>query len=312
MRRLALALATVLFLVGALFFACAGPRTDSPANLRLSLDDLVDASGDSSSSHDPRIRFAVAAVLSPRQTLDSYEAFRLYLEKHLGKRVEFIQNRTYAETNALVRSGDVTLALVCSGAYVAGRREFGMEALAVPVVNGERTYRSLLIVPAGSTAQTWEDLRHKTFAYTDPLSNTGRLVPAYVISQKGEAAESYFKDFIFTYAHDRSIRAVADGLVDGAAVDSLVYEWMARDSPFLTAKTRVIWESSPFGINPFVVNPNIDPAVRRELLSLLLGMNNDEEGRSVLAQLGIDGFSLPDPGAYEGIVTMMAVTKGAP
>jgi len=42
------------------------------------------------------------------------------------------------------------------------------------------------------------------------------------------------------YSHDKSIRAVADGIVDGAAVDSLIYDLtMAQDASIL-GKIKVI------------------------------------------------------------------------
>ncbi|MBI2868089.1 MAG: phosphate/phosphite/phosphonate ABC transporter substrate-binding protein [Chloroflexi bacterium] len=254
------------------------------------------------------LKFAVAAVLSPRATLENYESLASYLGKRLGRPIEIVQGKSYAETNALVRSGEATFALVCSGAFVVGRRDFGMQPLVVPVVNGATTYQSYLIVPTSSTVRTWEDLRHKTFAFTDPLSNSGRLVPVYVLSQMGEASEKFFKDFIFTYAHDRSIRAVAEGWVDGAAVDSLVYDYMVRTDPLIVAKTKVVWRSPPYGINPIIVHPNIDTTLRRDLASAFLGMRSDPEGQKVLARLGIDSFASPDPGAYDDIERMIRAT----
>ncbi len=63
--------------------------------------------------------------------------------------MELVLRRTYAEINDLVESGYVDVAFVCTSAYVAGHDKFGMELLVAPQVNGETTYYSLLIVPAG-------------------------------------------------------------------------------------------------------------------------------------------------------------------
>lgn len=280
-----------------------------PADATLALSQL--ASETESPSYRPdssRLRFAVAPVLSPRATLENYEALAVYLGERLGRPVELVQGKSYAEINALVRAGDVSFALVCSGAYVQGRREFGMQALVVPVVNGDTTYRSYLIVPSDSPDRGWEDLRNKRFAFTDPLSNTGRLVPVYVLSRMGETPERFFQDFIFTYSHDNSIEAVAEGLVDGAAVDSLVYDYLAQTDPALAAKTRIVWKSPAYGINPVVVHPRVDPEFRARLAAILLGMNGDLKGRKVLARLGVDAFVPSDAGAYDSIEEMMRAT----
>ncbi|MBF8265686.1 MAG: phosphate/phosphite/phosphonate ABC transporter substrate-binding protein [Dehalococcoidia bacterium] len=255
-----------------------------------------------------RLRFAVAPVLSPLATAKNYETLATYLGEKLGRPVELVQGKSYTEINAMVRDGDVSLAFVCSGAFVIGRREFGMEALVTPVVNGQKTYNSYLVVPTRSTAKTWGDLRQKTFAFTDPLSNTGRIVPVYVLSQMGETPEKFFKSTIFTYGHDKSIQAVADSLVDGAAVDSLVYDFIVKRDPALAARTKIIWKSPPYGINPMVVNPDLSPQLRRQFESIFLGMSSDTKGMETLKYLGIDTFTKPDVAAYDAIEEMIRVT----
>ena len=247
-------------------------------------------------------------MISPLENVELYGPLLDYVASRLDRAVDFKQRPTYAEINALVRSGGVSLALVCSGAFVVGRSDFGMEPLVVPVVNGKTVYHSYLIVPSSSPMRTWEDLRNKTFAFTDPLSNSGRLVPVYILSQMGERPEGFFKDSIFTYSHDKSVQAVAEGLVDGAAVDSLVYDFMAQHDPSITARTKVIWKSPPYGINPIVVHPDVDPELRRQLVLILLGMSSNAEGQRVLARVGIDSFTMPDPNAYDGIESMITAT----
>ncbi len=296
-------------LVGVVWFIVENERSYLKADVNVSLSPPTSEHPiPSSQANKPKLRFGVAPVLSPQATLKSYETLAAYLGERLGRPVELVQGKSYTEMNALVRAGDVSLALVCSGAFVVGRWEFGMEALVIPVVNGQKTYQSYLIVSSRSNVASWEDLRQKTFAFTDPLSNTGRIVPVYTLSQMGETPEKFFKSTIFTYSHDKSIRAVAEGLIDSAAVDSLVYDFIISREPSLTARTKVVWKSQPFGINPIVVNPNLSPGLHRQLESIFLGMNNHPGGAKILKNLGIDDFSRPDLAAYDTIEEMIRVT----
>ena len=84
------------------------------------------------------LRVAVAPVLSPEESLKVYEDFVDYLGAKLGRQAVFLQRSNYAETNDLVRFGLCDLALVCTYSFVRGERDFGMEALVVPVVGGCR------------------------------------------------------------------------------------------------------------------------------------------------------------------------------
>jgi phosphonate transport system substrate-binding protein len=245
------------------------------------------------------LRVAVAAIISPQGTADSYAPLLNYMSNKLERPIQLVQRRTYAEVNELIKSGDVDLAFVCTSAYVVGERDFGMQLLAAPQVAGGTVYHSLLIVPADSPAQTMADLRDKVFAFTDPISNTGRNYPISLVKQLDETPESFFARTFYTYSHDDAIRAVANRVADGAAVDSLVYAFAIEREPELAAKTRVIHQSPPFGIPPVVVNPNIRPQLVNELQTILLQMADNVNGRFALQQAGIDQFVLVDDSIYD-------------
>lgn len=252
------------------------------------------------------LRAAVAAVISPKGTAESYQALLDYLSAKLDRPVELVQRRTYSEVNDLVESGFVDVAFVCTSAYVDGNEKFGMELLAAPQVNGETVYYSLLIVPRDSAAQNMADLRGKVFAFTDPMSNTGRVYPTYLVQQLGSTPEKFFARTFFTYSHDDAIRAVADGLADGAAVDSLVYDFAVARDPSLGQKIRLIHRSPPFGIPPVVVSPNVRPQLKAELQSILLGMADDPQGQKGLQTVGVDKFVLIDDSAYDSARDLLA------
>jgi len=256
------------------------------------------------------LRVAVAAVISPRWTTQSHSDLVAYLGKRTGRSAQLVQRGTYAEVNELVRGGGVDLALVCTGAYVKGQRDFGMELLVVPQVAGETVYYSYIIIPADSEAESLANLRGKVFAFTDPMSNTGRLYPVYMLWQMGETPESFFRKTIFTYSHDNSIKAVAERLVDGAAVDSLVYDFIIAQEPRYAEQTRIIHRSPPYGIPPVVVHPDLNPQLKAQLREILLTMHQDPEGREVLQELMIDRFVPISDRAYDSVREMLDAVKG--
>jgi phosphonate transport system substrate-binding protein len=250
------------------------------------------------------IRMAVAPVFSALPTFTLYQQLADHMGEKLGRPVELVQGKTYAEINDLVKSGDVALALVCTNPYLQGQQDFGMELLVAPLVQGEPYYYSLLIVRRDLDVSSLEELRGTTFAFTDPLSNTGRLAPLYQLAQRGETPESFFSRSIFTYSHDNSIRSVADGIVDAAAVDSLVYDYLPVTEPDMMARVKVIEKWGPFGINPFVVNPGLDPALKAQLRDVFLNMDKDSRGQELLAEFMIDRFIVPDDSIYNSVREM--------
>ena len=252
------------------------------------------------------LRVAVAAMTSPRETFTHYRELLDYIGAKSGHSIQLIQRRTYDEVNTLFPKGEIDLAFICTGPFAASREKFGFEALATPQVRGEPFYRSYLIVPNESPYQKMEDLRGRVFAFTDPDSNTGAMVPRFWLAQIGETPESFFSKTIFTYSHDNSILAVAKGLVDAAAVDGHQWEYFERFSPGYTSKTRVILKSQPFGSPPLVASDRLQVDVRSKIQELMLSMHTDPEGKRILENLLIDRFVAPQEEWYESARAMIA------
>lgn len=255
------------------------------------------------------LRVGVAGVISPRETYRVYQEMVSYLGEEIGRPAQLVQRQTYAEINDLVRSGGVDLAFVCGGAYIEGEKDFGMELLVAPQMRGQTTYYSYIIVHRDSDAQQLGDLRGKTFAFSDPLSNSGRLAPTYALWRRGETPESFFRRSVFTYSHDNSIQAVAEKLVDGAAVDSLVYDYTIARNPQFSGMTRVIDRLGPYGIPPVVVHPRLNGRFKEQLLGVLTGMHRDKRGRAILEDLLIDRFVVIDSSAYDSMREMALAVR---
>jgi len=256
------------------------------------------------------LRVAVAAILSPEGNIESYGALADYLGMRLGRPVEIVQRRTYQEINDLLESGDVDIGFVCTSAYVRGHDDFGLELLAVPQIDRETVYYSDLIVAADSSAVGMADLRGGTFAFTDPISTTGRIYPTSLVEQLGESPATFFSRTVFTYSHDRAIAAVAEGVVDAAAVDSLVLDFAFRRNPELNVK--VIDRSPAFKIPPAVVAPGVAPRTAVELQELLLAIATDPAAASVLTSLGIDGFVAVEDQEYDAVRDLIARVDPTP
>ena len=273
--------------------------SDSKSQSVIQLDKLDPLPLPKTSIHDDIIRVAVAAILSPTGTIDSYTPLLTYLEKALGKPVKLVQRKTYQEINELLSRGSVDVAFVCTGAYIEGIKKDIMSILVVPKINGRLTYQSFIIVQATSPYQRFEDLQGKIFAFTDPMSNTGYFYPLSLLRKKGGTPESYFNRTLFTYSHDHSINAVADGVADGASVDNLILEHAQRRNPKLVNHIKVIWESEEFGIPPVVVPKQLEEEKRRIFEKLFLDIHNHEAGRRALEALGIEKFVKPDLALYD-------------
>ncbi len=254
--------------------------------------------------HANHLRIAVGGMITPKEGFGYYKQFLDYIGEKLGRGVDLVDRENYAEINALVRSGKVDVAFVCGGPYVDGHAAFGMELLAAPQAYSTTVYYSYIIVPVDSPIKSFLDLQGRSFAFTDPLSNSGTLVPTYMLAKAGHSPRRFFSKVVYMGSHDKSIKAVAEKLVDGAAVDSLIWEYDNLKGPEFTAKTKIIERSPPYGIPPVVVRPGMDPLLKARIRDVFLNAHKDAQGREILKNMMIDRFVLLDDHAYDTIREM--------
>ncbi|MCZ7399944.1 MAG: phosphate/phosphite/phosphonate ABC transporter substrate-binding protein [Candidatus Methanoperedens sp.] len=279
---------------------------EKPAKVNLSIVQEPNAK-----ENDTSLKVAFASGVSPKESYAYYEELTAYISRKLGGPIKIVQRRSSLEVNDLIKNKRIDFSFVNSGAYVAGNEEFGMKLLVAPKINGRTTYNSYIIVPKNSTYDNIVDLRGKKFAFSDPLSNSGKLYPAYRLSLINETPDSFFgvdekgrSNYFYTYSQDYSIIAVAGELADGAAVSSLIYEYMKKTKPDIVSNTRVIEVSPPFAIPPVVVSKDIDPFLEERLKDIFLKMDKDEEGKMILSKIMIDKFVNINDNAYDSIREM--------
>ncbi|MBM3269049.1 MAG: PhnD/SsuA/transferrin family substrate-binding protein [Candidatus Sericytochromatia bacterium] len=276
-------------------------RADEP----LSLADLQPCCESASPRPARLLRFAVAPLLTPGIALSGLPAFGRYLAGRIGRPVETVNCRTFAEIEAQIRLGEADVAFLGSGPFVTGREEFGLVPLAVPVVAGSATGRTYLVVPEDGPVRGWADLRGKVMAFTDSLSSSGKLVPTFALTGLGATPDGFFRRVVYTHGVMHSIKAVAHGHVDGASVDGAVFDAAVRQDPSFGRRLRVAWRSAAFGNGPVVVDGRMPGDHRARIAAALTGMRADPAGRQALARLGLDGFERFEPRAYDALAAMV-------
>jgi len=247
------------------------------------------------------LRIAIGSMITPKEGFAYYKHLAEYLGEAIGRPVQLVDRDTYAEVNNLLESNNLDIAFVCGGPYVVGHDTFGLEILVAPQVNGKTEYYSYIIVPAESQVTSFGELRGKSFAFTDPDSNSGKLVPVYLLSRMNESPDSFFKEHIYSYAHDKSIKLVSQNLIDGAAVDSLIWEYFNKTHPEVTANTKIIMKSPPYGIPPVVVPSGINTEMKNSLRQVFLDLHKNDKGKEILKGMNIDRFVKVDDSLYDSI-----------
>lgn len=244
----------------------------------------------------PALRVAIAPVISPRESYSYYQDLFEYMGMRLDMKIEFRQRSSYEEVNEMLERNLVDIAFICTGAYIEGSS--GMDLLVGPQFNGTPLYQALVITSRQSDFYSFADFQGRSFAYTDPLSFTGRLYPDKRVADLGGDPDSFFGSVQFTNGHDVSMQMVSRNLIDGAAVNGLIYRYLEASHPEITDNLRIIEHSDYFGVPPIVTSLLLSAEIHERLQALFLGLHLDPAGRQILDHLRIDRFVALDDTMY--------------
>jgi phosphonate transport system substrate-binding protein len=245
-------------------------------------------------------------MITPVDTVEYYQAIIDYISEKIGRPVEMLYRKTYDEMDRILEQGEVDAAFICSAPYIDDKRKFGAELLVAPQVDGSPFYRSFIIVHRDSDIQSFDGLQGRSFAFTDPKSNSGRLYPAYLLARRGDRIEDFFEKYIYSYSHNKSVELVAKKEVDGAAVESLIYEYMQEKKSPYVQQTRIIDQSQYFGSPPLVATPKTATFLKKKIIEILVNMHQDPKGKRILNTILIERFVQAKDHNYDSVREMQS------
>lgn len=226
--------------------------------------------------------------------------WQTYLQRELGRPVVFVQRRSYREVSELLLAEKLDAAWICGYPYERYRDR--MRLLATPTYQGEPLYRSYVIVPSSDQQTTSiADLGGKIYAFSDPDSNSGWLVPNAQLTRLGKDPSSFFRKTFYTWGHRRVVDAVAAGLAQGGSIDGYVWDTLSLQHPELTQQTRVAERSPKYGFPPLVTRSLLPDPDFKQLQAVLVAMSGNADGKAILRKLNLDGFQVAPESVFASI-----------
>ena len=285
----------------ALVLSTYGCTNYKKEKITMDFSDTIPQNQNNGSDTISPIYIAIASMTSPRETVSYYHDLIDYISKQIGRPIYFKQKKTYEEVNEMLSAGEVDFAFICSGAYIEEERKGNIRILAAPVINHQTYYQAYIITQKDSDIDSFKDLKDHSFAYTDPLSNTGCLYPRKDLNLLATNENQFFSKIIFTYGHDISIQMVNQEIVDAASVHSLIYNYIAETHPERVANIQIIEESELFGMPPVVSPTNLKENCFNKYRDVFLHIHEDSAGLSILNKLKIEKFVTVNDSIYDNV-----------
>lgn len=245
----------------ALIASCSGSPTATD-NTEVSTDAATDATasaeGEVCAPDLAAIDFGIISTESQENLQELWEPFLATMSEEMGRPVNGFYATDYAGVIEAMGAGKIQIAWYGGKSYIEAAQRSGAEAFAQTVASdGSKGYYAHLITSKENSIVSEIDLEagngdqyvidnaaDLTFAFNDPNSTSGFLVPSYyVFAQNGVNPDEAFSELIFAGSHEATAQAVANDQVDVATNNSESMSRLAETDPEAFEQVQIIWTS---------------------------------------------------------------------
>ncbi|AJD92815.1 phosphonate ABC transporter substrate-binding protein [Jeotgalibacillus malaysiensis] len=260
---------------------------------------------DQQSSGDDTFTIGVIPAQTEGEMEGAMNKLQDVLTESLGRETEI---DVYPDYNGVVEAmnfDQIDMAYLGPLTYVIAQERSDAKAIITQLVNGEPFYHSYIITHQDQPFESIEDLLSDPsaidFAFGDPNSTSGSLIPSIELQDRGvyESEDNYeFSTVRFTGSHDATALAVQNEQVDAGAIDSAIYNQLIESGKIDDSQLKVIWTSEPLFQYPWAVTAGTDEETIAALQEAFLAIEDPE----ILDAFGASGFTEATPEDYDSIL----------
>jgi phosphonate transport system substrate-binding protein len=259
------------------------------------------------------LTFALLSTENAAEITRRWSPIIAQLEKDLRVKVKYVTATDYRGSIEALKFKKAELGHLGPKSYVeaATNNYANVEPIAqLQLANGSLGYRSCLIVHGESDMFSPEDTVGKTFAFNDPNSTSGYLVPStFFLMEMAIDPQKHFSKVIFSGSHEASILAVSNRKVDVASTNLPDLQQLTREGKVARGALRVIWVSKLIPNDPIVVRKDLPASLKSAVQESLVSMKsrNPEAFKEIGAWIG--NFVPADDSKYQVIRELNETAK---
>lgn len=242
--------------------------------------------------------------------IENGKKLEAYLEKMTGLPIEVNVPASYIAVIEALGSKRADMAIMNTFGYIIAHEKYGAEAALTGVHKGRDVYWGQIIARKDGP-KSLKDLNGKRFAFVDPASGSGYVLPAKLLKDENVKP----KEFIFAGRHDSVVTMVYQKRVDaGATYHTPIDNGEPQDArklvktqyPDVFDKIVILAKTQPIPNDPVVFRKDFPPEVRSALVDAIKKMVKEKEGAKILYDLYyMDDFKDANTVDYDKVQQML-------
>lgn len=231
---------------------------------------------------------------------EEYVPFVEYLERKLDMEVELFVGTDYTATIEAMRAGKLDIAWYGPFSYVLAADIANAEAFAAGYREDDGIYyESYIITHPDSGINDITDLKGKTFAFVDPASTGGYLIPLMHMVEAGIDPEKDLASTVFLGGHDACALAIKNKNVDASTIVKHMYKKALQKGLIVEEDVKIIHVSDPFPGGPLAWRKDLHGDIKEKLLDAILNIPEEEYDKLKDCLEGVVRFEAVDDSTWD-------------
>jgi phosphonate transport system substrate-binding protein len=262
-------------------------------------------------SDENPVKFFMVPSVDTRVLDEQTKVLRRYLEANTPYKFKFSIPNSYIAVVEAFGTERADVASLNTFGYILANDRFGAQARITVVRWGDDTYRAQILARADGPIKTLKDLTGKRFAFVDPASTSGYLLPLKYLKD----ANIKLGETVFANKHDNVVMMIYQGQVDaGATFHSPLHEGKIEDArrlvkeqfPDVEEKVKIIALTDPIPNDPIIFRKGLPEEMKKTITDALIKFIRSGSGRDgFYKMLGVTDFSAATDAHYDGVRKML-------
>ncbi len=242
---------------------------------------------------------------------ESSQDLKKFLEKDTGYKFEMSIPQSYIAVVEAFGSKRVDCAVINTFGYLLAHNKYGAEARLIVVRYGQSTYQGEFItLESNKKIHNLKDLAGQKFAFVDPASMSGFIVPTKMLKEAGIK----LGETIFAQKHDAVVSMVYQGRVDaGAAFYSPPANGEIQDArilvrtqyPDVEKKIKVIALTEEIPNDPVAFRKDLPEEMKVKISQGFINYIKTSAGKEIMKKLLVTDFKFGKDSDYDGVQKML-------
>jgi phosphonate transport system substrate-binding protein len=256
------------------------------------------------------IRLYFTPSVDAKRITTNAKALTDFLEKETGYYFTTAVPASFIAVVEAFGTGKADIASINTFSYLMAHAKYGAEArLRIVRDNNETTYKGQFITRYDSGIDSLSDINGRSFAYVDPSSTSGYILPKAMLEKRGIKPS----ETVFAMRHDNVVIMVYQGQVAAGATyyappDPVTHEILdarmrvEKQFPDIAKKVKIIGFTQNIPNDPWVFRKDMNEGMKEKIIDAILKyVATPEGGKSMYDIYDIRGLIRTKDSDYDGL-----------